>query len=58
MPKKNGRLTVPAMSIRDVVEAFKRYDCSEEAREPVLYFVSELTGISVDAILEMMDDIE
>lgn len=53
MREHDDRLDVPAISIKDVVDAYKNYDCSEEAREPILYFVSELTGISVDAVLEM-----
>lgn len=55
MPEiEKDRYNVPAMSIRDVIEAYKGYDCSEEAKEPILYFVSELTGVSVDTILGML----
>lgn len=53
MPNGNDRLDAPAISVRDVIDAYKNYDCSEEAREPILYFISELTGISVDAILDL-----
>lgn len=53
MPR-NDRYDAQVLSIRDVVEAYKNYDASEEAKEAILYFVSELTGISVDAIDEML----
>lgn len=45
-------LDMDTISIKDVIDAYKNYDASEEAKEPILYFVSELTGISVDAILQ------
>ena len=41
------------ISIADVIEKFKNYDASEEAKEPILYFVSELTGISEKEISKM-----
>lgn len=53
MPK-NDRYDAQVLSIKDVVDAYKNYDASEEAKEAILYFVSELTGISVDAIGEML----
>lgn len=53
MKKHDDRLDAQAISIRDVLDAYKNYDCSDEAREPILYFVSELTGLSVDRILEL-----
>ncbi len=48
--------THPTFSQKDIVEAYKNYDASEEAKEPILYFISELTGMSVDSILERMED--
>lgn len=54
-PSKSMRYTVAAMSVMDVIAAYKNYDCSDEAKEPVLYFISELTGVSVDMIQELMD---
>ena len=41
-------------SEEDVVNAAKKYirENSEEIAEPILYFLSELTGISVDRLLE------
>lgn len=53
MKQHDDRLDAQAISIRDVLDAYKNYDCSDEAREPILYFVSELTGLSVDRILEL-----
>ena len=45
---------VNTMSRKDVIDALKRYksEVSEEHFESILYFVSELTGMSVDAICE------
>ena len=42
------------ISVEDVLETYRNYDASEEAKEPVLYFISELTGLSVDSILERL----
>lgn len=47
MPKINEDMV---FSNQDIIHAYTGYDCSDEAREAVLYFVSELTGISVDEI--------
>lgn len=47
MPKINEDLV---FSNKDIIHAYARYDCSDEIRDAVLYFVSELTGISVDGI--------
>lgn len=53
MPHDREKLKFDVMSVNDVVEAYKNYDASEEAKETVLYFVSELTGLSVDRIQEL-----
>lgn len=45
---------VPVYSIADIIDAYRTYDASEEAKEPILYFISELTGKSVDALAEML----
>lgn len=47
-------LDTPTISQQDVVDAIARWrnDNGEETTETVLYFASELTGISVDALLE------
>ena len=39
------------LSIQDVIESYQNYDASEEAKEVIIYFVSELTGVSVDTLL-------
>lgn len=56
MPNNKHRIPddVPVYSLTDIVEAYKTYDASEEAKEPILYFISELTGKSVDALAEML----
>lgn len=38
-------------SQREIIDAYRNYDASDEAKEIILYFVSELTGLSVDTIL-------
>lgn len=47
MPKISNDMI---FSNRDIIDAYRRYNCSDEAKEPILYFVSEVTGISVDQI--------
>lgn len=54
MPKPIN--TLPVFSHKDVVDAYKNYDASPEAKEAVLYFVSELTGMSVDALMEYAEE--
>lgn len=55
-PVHSGKVPddVPMYSIADIVDAYRAYDTSEEAKEPILYFISELTGKSVDALAEML----
>ena len=48
----------PVISVRDVIEVYKNYDASEEAKEIILYFVSDLTALSVDTILAETDQME
>lgn len=51
-----GEYETNTISINDVVEACKKFDGgSDAANETVLSFVSELTGLSVDRILELME---
>jgi hypothetical protein len=53
---KMGEYEMNTISINDVVEACKKFDGgSDAANETVLSFVSELTGLSVDRILELME---
>lgn len=47
-------MDVALYSNQDIIDAFKRYDKSPEIEDVILYFISELTGISVDALMEMM----
>lgn len=42
------------ISVENVLKTYRNYDASEEAKEPVLYFISELTGLSIDSILERL----
>jgi len=50
------RFDVNVLSINDVIKAYDRYskENSEEVSEVVLYFVSELTGVSIDRIGEIL----
>lgn len=51
-----GEYEMSTISINDVIEACKNFDAgSEDTKDTVLYFASELTGLSVDRILELMD---
>lgn len=52
MPSDRANFEMPVISIREVIDAYREYDGSEEYKEPILYFISELTGLSVDTILE------
>lgn len=51
MPKD---LSINTLSIQDIINTYKNYDASEEIKEPILYFISELTGLSIDTILELL----
>lgn len=55
-PVRSGKVPddVPVYSIADIIDAYRTYDASEEAKEPILYFISELTGKSVDALAELL----
>lgn len=55
-PVRSGKVPddVPVYSLADVIDTYRTYDASEEAKEPVLYFISELTGKSVDALAELL----
>jgi hypothetical protein len=44
----------PVFSIQDIIDTYNNYDTSEEAKEPILYFVSELTGISIDELAKQI----
>lgn len=45
---------IPIYSVNEVLDTYRDYDCSDEAREPILYFISELTGKSVDTLAELL----
>lgn len=51
MPKD---LSINTISIQDIINTYKSYDVSEEVKESILYFISELTGLSVDTILGLL----
>lgn len=44
---------IPMYSIDDIIDAYNSYDASDETKEIISYFVSELTGVSVDKLYEM-----
>lgn len=50
-------LDTPTISQQDIVNAIAKWrnDNGEETTETVLYFASELTGISVDTLMEHLD---
>lgn len=41
-------------TLEDIISTAKNYiaDNSPEVEEPILYFLSDLTGMSIDALLE------
>lgn len=40
----------PIYSVNDIMDAYANYDKTPETEEIILYFISELTGLSVDAL--------
>ena len=44
---------MPVFSINDLVEAYKNYEATPAEKEAALYFISELTGMSVDALAQL-----
>lgn len=46
-------LTAKTISIQDIIDTFDNYGGSPEIDEPILYFISELTNISVDELVNM-----
>lgn len=44
---------IPTYSIDDIIDAYNSCDASDETKEIISYFVSELTGISIDKLYEM-----
>lgn len=45
-------------SRKDIIDHLRQYrhETSEEAFEPILYFVSDFLGISIDALMGVIDD--
>ena len=48
--------STPIYSINDIIDITRQYlaESSEEVSDVILYFVSEITGMSVDSILELL----
>lgn len=44
---------IPVFSINDLVEAYRNYEAAPAEKEAALYFVPELTGLSVDALAQL-----
>lgn len=51
MPKDTN---ISIYSIDDLLETYRRVGTDPDEEDSVLYFISELTGMSVDAILELL----
>lgn len=51
MPKDTS---ISIYSLDDILEAYNRVGTDPNKEDSVLYFISELTGMSVDAILELL----
>lgn len=50
----NTENDIPIYSINNIIETYKLYDSSDETKEIILYFLSELTGLSIDSLLNLM----
>lgn len=46
-------LNTNTLSVQDIIDTYVDYDASDEAKEVIIYFISELTGISVDEIYRL-----
>ena len=46
---------IPIFSVNDILETYRDYDGSDEVKEPILYFISELTGKSIDTLSELLE---
>ena len=44
----------PIYSVQDLVNAYWSVDVPEELKEYILLYMSEVTGESVDAVMEML----
>ena len=53
-------ITMATISEKDIVDLLKSYKQNEapEIFEPILYFVSDLTGISTDALMGCVSEDE
>lgn len=58
-PKSDPETYADIISIEDVIETYRKFDpeaygVENDGKEIALYFVSELTAISVDRLIEMI----
>lgn len=57
--KKKGGITMPdtisIYSMADLIDAYVSYDTTEENKNIILAFLSELTGKSEDSLWELTD---
>lgn len=48
--------SISIISMDDILEAYRHFEASEEVKESILDFISDLTGKSVDALAEMIEN--
>ena len=48
--------SISIISMDDILEAYQHFEASEEVKESILDFISDLTGKSVDALAEMLEN--
>lgn len=51
MSKKEG-MDIPVFSVRDMLDTWLNYNTTEKGKDDILYFISEVTGLSVDALMQ------
>lgn len=49
-------LDVAIYSQKDIIETYKNIKATESEKDVILMFISELTGLSFDALLSMADN--
>lgn len=53
MPKD---LDLNTISVQDIIDAYNNHSCSEEEKDAILYFLSDLTGMSIDTLYTLMNE--
>lgn len=46
---------ISIISMDDILEAYQNFEATEEVKESILDFISDLTGKSIDALAEILE---